>query len=57
MPTPPLEEPTTKSTINLFTKDVEWLKRHEDHWTSAIRELVRKYVFAKQHGSNFIEVS
>lgn len=57
MPTPPLEEPTTKSTINLFTKDVEWLKRHEDHWTSAIRELVRKYVFAKQHGSDFIEVS
>lgn len=50
MPTPPLEEPITKVTINLFTSDVEWLKRNEDHWTAIVRELVHKYVYAKQRG-------
>ena len=47
MPTPPLEEPTTKITINVFTADLEALKRsHGPGWSTIIRELLRNHAYS-----------
>ena len=56
MPTPPLEEPTSKVTLNLFTADLAWLRKNEDHWTATVRELVKRYAFARQHSADFIDI-
>jgi hypothetical protein len=43
MPTPPLDEPSIKVTLNLYTKDVELLKANAPHgmgWSAYLRELV-----------------
>lgn len=56
MPTPPLEEPSTKATLNLFTSDLAWLRRNEEHWSATVRELVRRYVYARQHATDFIDI-
>lgn len=42
MPTP-TEEPLTKVTLNLFTKDVEYLRRWGDY-TVGIRNIVHREV-------------
>lgn len=43
MPTPQLEEPIQKVTLNLFTRDVEQFKRrYGQGWTSQVREVVRR---------------
>lgn len=48
MPTP-TEEPLTKVTLNLFTKDVEWLRSwHPNDYTVEIRRIVQAYVVKKQ---------
>lgn len=50
MPTPPLEEPTSKVTLNLFTRDIDDLKKIEGQWTTKVREIVHAYM-EKQRGS------
>jgi hypothetical protein len=38
-------EPITKVTINLFSKDVEWFKRHHPHaYQEAIRDAIRTHI-------------
>lgn len=45
MPTPPLEEPATKITLNVFTSDLERLKKiWGPGWSVVIRDLLREYV-------------
>ncbi len=45
MPNPGAEESLTKITINVFTKDLEALKRQEGFgWSGKIRELIRRYL-------------
>lgn len=43
MPTPPLEEPTTKVTLNIFTRDLEALKRI-GAWSVLVREIVHEWM-------------
>ena len=47
MPTPPLEEPTTKVTMLLWSRDVAFLKRKYPNYTTKVRELVRAYCLAQ----------
>lgn len=43
MPNPGSEEPLTKVTLNLFTKDLEELRTREGHgWSTWVRNLVRQ---------------
>ena len=50
MPQPPAEEPQTKITLNLFTSDVDYLKRTIGHgYTSVIREIIREAVNARRN--------
>lgn len=45
MPTPPLDEPTTKISVNLFTSDYEELKaRFGDGWTGQVRMVIRDHL-------------
>jgi hypothetical protein len=49
MPTPTIDEPIQKVTLNLFTSDIDWLKRHHGQgWTTYIRELVRVKIKEQQ---------
>lgn len=42
-------EPLTKTTMNFFETDIEWLKKHHGHgYTEAIRDLVRNHVAYKK---------
>lgn len=43
MPTLPLEEPTTKVTLNIFTRDLEALKRI-GAWSALVREIVHEWM-------------
>lgn len=43
MPTPPLDD-GKKVTLNLFGKDVEYLKRKYDRWSEKVREIVHDFV-------------
>lgn len=50
MPTPTIDEPITKVTLNLYTRDVEWLKKAQGQgWTTYIREVVRAKVREHRH--------
>jgi hypothetical protein len=43
-----VSEPITKVTLNLYTIDVEWFKRHyPDGYTEAIREALRRHIHYK----------
>ena len=45
MPTPPLEEPTTKITLNIFTSDYEELKARFGHgWSAQVRMVIRDHL-------------
>ena len=44
MPTPPLDEPAKKVTLNLWERDVAYLKSHYEHWSEKVREVVHDYV-------------
>jgi uncharacterized protein (DUF4415 family) len=45
MPNPPSDEPLTKVTLNLFTRDLQRLQRQEGHgWSTKVRQLVRDYL-------------
>lgn len=44
MPTPPLEQPHRKVTLNLWEKDLEYLKAKYTHWSEKVRELVHDFV-------------
>lgn len=45
MPTPPLEEPTTKITLNVFTSDYEELKARFGHgWSAQVRMVIRDHL-------------
>ena len=40
-------EDLTRTNINLFTSDIEFLKLHLGYgWTTQVRELIREYVTA-----------
>ena len=43
MPTPPPDEPITKVTLNLYTRDLVDLKRWEANWSTFAREIVHEY--------------
>ncbi len=47
MPTPPLDQPHKKVTLNLWEKDVEYLKQHFTHWSEKVREIVHDFVRSK----------
>ncbi len=44
MPTPPLNEPHRKVTLNLFSKDLEYLKANYERWSEKVRDLVHEFV-------------
>ena len=45
MPTPTLDEPTTKITVNIFTTDYKELKRiYGQGWSTRLREMVRDHL-------------
>jgi hypothetical protein len=45
MPTPPLEEPTTKVTINIWSSDYEELKARFGHgWSAQVRMVIRDHL-------------
>jgi hypothetical protein len=44
MPTPPLEEPTKKVTLNIWERDFLYLKAKYEHWSEKAREIIRDYV-------------
>lgn len=45
MPTPTLEEPITKITLNLFTTDYKELKKvYGAGWSTRVREVVRNHL-------------
>ena len=45
MPTPTLDEPITKVTLNLWSSDHAELKRiYGDGWSSRVREIIRKHL-------------
>ena len=45
MPTPPLEEPTTKITLNIFSSDYEELKTRFGHgWSAQVRMVIRDHL-------------
>ena len=45
MPTPPLDEPTTKISLNIFTSDYEELKaKFGDGWTGQVRMVIRDHL-------------
>jgi hypothetical protein len=40
-----VSEPITKVTLNLYSRDVDWFKRHHpDAYTEAIREALRRHI-------------
>ena len=44
MPNQPLDEPTTKITINVYTADLEVLRRREGYgWSKVLRSLLRRW--------------
>lgn len=44
------EEPLTKVTVNLFTKDVEYLReRAPERWSLLLRRIVRAYINNAKH--------
>jgi hypothetical protein len=45
MPYPAADEPLTKITLNLYSSDVEWLKkRFGREWAEVVRREVRAYI-------------
>lgn len=48
MVNPGLEEPIKKVTLNLWEKDVEYLKLHFTHWSEKVRDLVHDFVRSKR---------
>jgi len=47
MPTPPLDEPATKVTLNLYDRDIEFLKQNAPMgmgWSPYLRELVHAMI-------------
>ena len=44
MPTPPLEEPPKKVTLNLWKSDYDYLKSKYARWSEKVRDLVREFV-------------
>ena len=50
MPQPPAEEPLTKVTLNLFTADLDYIKRtYGQGWSTLLRELIREAVNARRN--------
>ncbi len=47
MPTPPLDEPHRKVTLNIWAKDYEYLKANYTHWSEKVRDLVHDFVRSK----------
>lgn len=49
MPRPKIEEPLTKLTLQLFSEDVEWFRKHHpEAYTVAIRDVLHSYVRVKK---------
>jgi hypothetical protein len=44
VPTPPLEQPHKKVTLNLWQKDLEYLKANYERWSEKVREIVHDFV-------------
>jgi hypothetical protein len=45
MPTPTLDEPTTKITLNIYTADYKEVKRiYGQGWSTRLREMVRDHL-------------
>lgn len=56
MPNLPTDEPLTKVTLNLFTKDLAELKRREGYgWTGVVRSLVRRHLKKSDEASITID--
>jgi hypothetical protein len=47
VPTPPLEEPHKKVTLNIWAKDYEFLKANYERWSEKVREIVHDFVRSK----------
>ncbi len=43
VPTPSLDEPISKVTLNLYSRDIEDLRRWEMNWSAVVRDLVKSY--------------
>ena len=50
----PMLEPITKVTLNLYTRDVDWLKdKYPIGYTEQIREIIRQHIlYEKTYGSS-----
>lgn len=56
MPNPGSEEPLTKVTLNLFSKDLEQLRVKEGYgWSTWVRNLVRQALTRTIHPRRFNE--